>query len=181
MNKYIISGPGRCAGHYLLGIIKSTGVQAVRTHDPAYTFNDDSDTVLIIIDRQDRFAAIMSNSLVWHTGQSTHYEVDSIEPFNLDLQKFILIANAHFNHYKNYDLTRPYAKIETFYYEDFVNNPTYILEKLKLTQIDLDDNEEILRLTHTPAPYNYKDIVINYKELEEYYNQHFRSKHVNNN
>lgn len=176
--KYIISGPGRCAGHYLLGIIKFCGAQAIRTHDPSYTFNDDLNTTLIMVDRRNRFNAIMSNILVWRTGQSTHYDTINIQTFELDLQEFICMAQAHFNYYKEHDLTRLYAKIETLYHEDFINNPQYILETLKLEfQEELKNNKvihnEIQRLIHTPAPYNYKDIILNNKELEEYYNQHF--------
>lgn len=164
---YIVSGPGRVGGHLVLGVLLSAGVTATRTHDPDFSFGCDPNTVLILVDRRDRFAAIMSNCLVWHTGQSTDYE-RSPEPFDVDPGQFDYLYYQHVNYYDRHDFNRPFAGVERLYFEDFVTDLDVIYARLHLPQI-IEPNarqDEITRLLHRPAPYKYTETIRNWQILQ---------------
>jgi hypothetical protein len=92
IKNYIVSGGYRVGGHLMLGIIESTGHYAVHTHDTNYIIGtDDTTTALLVIDRRDRFSAIMSNAVVWHTSQSSDYNNVNIEPFTITPGRFKLL------------------------------------------------------------------------------------------
>jgi hypothetical protein len=160
---YLVSGAGRVGGHLILNIIRSAGHNAIHTHDTNYTTGNDVTTALLVIDRRDRFSAIMSNAIVWHTGQSVDYDNINIDPFTIDINRFKLLYNLHCDHYKQYDFTRSYGIVEHFYYEDFVNNHDHVYNRLNLKKFtDLLPNWK-------PAPYNYKTLIQNESELRESY------------
>lgn len=164
---YIVSGPGRVGGHLVLGAILSAGVRATRTHDPNFSFGCDQDTALILVDRRDRFAAVMSNCIVWHTGQSTSYVNDRIEPFEVDTEQFLYLCQQHFDYYGRHDYSRPFAQVRLLYYCDFCSNIDFIYDALDLAKrIDaLSNQDEIDRLMHSPAPYNFRQLVTNWQDL----------------
>jgi len=164
IKNYIVSGGYRVGGHLMLGIIESTGHYAVHTHDTNYIIGtDDTTTALLVIDRRDRFSAIMSNAVVWHTSQSSDYNNVNIEPFTITPGRFKLLYNLHCDLYKRYDYTRPYGIVEHFYYEDFVDNHNHVYDRLNLKKIkDLYPHWQ-------PAPYNYKTLIQNQSELHELY------------
>ena len=167
---YIISGPGRVGGHLLAGIIESTGQTNVfRTHDPTLNAGDnDLNVTLIIADRRDRFSALMSNAIVRHTGQSTHYPTTKITPFELDPGIFEWDYKLYLDYYTKHDLSRLYAGVFKVYYEDFVNDHSYIKRLLNLPATTVD-SVEIRQLLNTPAPYHYEDIITNWQQLKTLY------------
>lgn len=163
---YIISGPGRIGGHLLEGIIRSCGQANVqRTHDPLLQIGQDADTTLIVVDRRNRFDALLSNALVRHTGQSTDYTNKNIKPFELNPGMFRWEYVQYIDYYNKHDLSRPYAAVFKVYFEDFVNDPAYIRRILNLQPTNVDPNSSAWQLTHNPAPYNYKDIITNWSKL----------------
>jgi hypothetical protein len=166
---YVVSGSGRVGGNLLASIIGSCNVKAIHTHDAKYATGNDQTTALIMVDRRDVFATVMSNLLVWHSDQSTQYPTQ-IEPYAETPEQFKLLYRLHKQYMAGHDLTRPYGLIEKFYYEDFVNNHNYVLNRLRL--------KSIFPITTVPAPYNYRDIIINYRELFEIYNQLEKHDHV---
>lgn len=157
---YIVSGSGRVGGHLLASIIDSAGVSAVHTHDPAYSTGNDSATALIMVDRRDVFAVVMSNLLVWHSDQSTEYK-KTVEPYTESEQQFRLLYRFHKEYLPKHDFTRPYGLVEKFYYEDFVNDHNHVLNRLGLTAVK--------SIATVPAPYNYRDIILNHEELRQVY------------
>jgi hypothetical protein len=161
--QYVISGPARVGGNLLADIIRSCGAKATHTHNPLLEFDDYANVVLIIVNRHDKFAAIMSNCIVWHTGQSVTYNLIKIEPFLVTPETFIqrYVDNMDQKH----DLTRNYKSVNMFWYEDFVNNHEYVCERLNLIQVSP------LLLHAVPAPYNYKDLIINYQDLKNIFDQ----------
>jgi len=169
---YIVSGPGRVGGHLVLGAILSAGVRATRTHDPNFSFGCDQDTALILVDRRDRFAAVMSNCIVWHTGQSTDYPIDQLEPFLVDPEQFLYLCQQHFDYYRRHDF-RPYAQVKMFYYCDVVCDNNLVLDQCGLQKQSgkYSNQDEIDRLMHSPAPYNYKQTVVNWLDLLQLYEE----------
>ena len=157
---YVISGSGRTGHHLLTSIIGSAGVSAIDTHDPTYSTGNDSTTALIMVDRRDVFATVMSNLIVWHSNQSTDY-TKIVEPYNECEQQFRLLYCLHKEYLPQHDLTRPYGLVEKFYYEDFVNDHNHVLNRLGLTAVT--------SITTMPAPYNYRDIILNHEELRQVY------------
>ena len=156
---YIVSGPGRVGGHLLVSIIQSSGQTAVyHSHDPAWTLGNDPDTTLIVLDRRDRFAAVMSNAIAQHTGQTTEYAHSTVQPFELNPGIFRWGYVKHIDHYRGYDLSRPYAAVHKIYFEDFVNNASYVKTLLNLSHTDS-------AVRSRPAPYHYRDIVTNWEKL----------------
>ena len=169
---YIVSAPGRVGGHLVLGMLLSAGVAATRTHDPDFSFGCDPDTVLILVDRRDRFAAIMSNCLVWHTGQSTSYNYKP-EPFDVDPEQFDYLFFQHVRYYERHDLNRAFAGVEYLYFEDFVSNLDMIPRRLNLpTGVDVSARKaEIDRLLKSPALYRYQEIIRNWQSLQQRFEQ----------
>jgi len=167
---YIISGPGRVGGHLLEGIVRSSGQQNVyRTHDPCMDLGDDLNTVLIVVDRRDRFSALMSNAIVRHTAQSTDYPNKTIEPFELNPGMFRWEYVQYIDYYKKHNLSRLYAGVFKVYFEDFVNDPGYIRRILNLPELAADKKSPAWELMNSPAPYNFEDIVINWQKLKTLY------------
>lgn len=167
---YIISAPGRCGGHLLAGIISSTGQTAVhRTHDPGLDLGDDLDTTLILLDRRDRFAAMMSNAIVRHTGQSTDYPITEIKPFELSPGLFRWEYVQHIDYYRKHDLSRLYANVVKFYFEDFVTDPGYVKRILDLPDTKIKKGSEVWKSMNNPAPYHYEDVITNWMQLKTLY------------
>jgi len=163
--QYVISGPARVGGNLLADIIRSCGAKATHTHNPLLEFDDYANVVLIIVNRHDKFAAIMSNCIVWHTGQSVTYNLIKIEPFLVTPETFIQRYVDNMDQNQKHDLTRNYKSVNMFWYEDFVNNHEYVCERLNLIQVSP------LLLHAVPAPYNYKDLIINYQDLKNIFDQ----------
>lgn len=164
---YLISAPPRVGGNLIADIIKSAGdknfLDTIHTHDPCHELDVYSDTALIIAKRRDIFASTISNCIVWHTQQSTIYSEQTIVPFVVDESQFLLQYAFQVWHLASHDLTRPYAMVKEFYFEDFVNNHEHVLSQLGLTSNPF----RACRLNFlNKAPYNYKEIVINYQQLK---------------
>ena len=170
IKRYLISSPGRMGSHIVTGVIRSAHGIALHTHNPFLKIDNDASTALIMVSRRDFFSAIMSNCLTWRTNQFTSYPITSIEHFEIDRQEVIDMYQRQKWYYMSHDFTRHWGLVETFYFEDFVNDHNVILNKLGLTQ-DLTQlkKPEIARLFGVPAPYHYRDIVINHEQCREWY------------
>lgn len=167
---YIISGPGRVGGHLLEGIIRSSGAESVhRTHDPELDLGDDLNTTLIILDRRDRFSAMMSNAIVRHTDQSTDYPNKNIQPFELSVGLFRWEYAQYIDYYKKHNLSRLYAAVHKIYFEDFVRDHTRVRQILNLPDVTVKKGSTAWNLMHNPAPYHYEDIITNWNKLKTLY------------
>jgi len=163
--KYVVSGPTRVGGNLLTNIIKSCEQQAIHTHNPLLEFDNYGKVVLIIVNRRDRFAALMSNCVAWHTGQTTTYNITKVEPFLVTPGAFIQQYVDNMDQNQKHDLTRNYKSVKMFWYEDFVNNYEHVTNRLKLKMVSS------LLPDVVPAPYSYKDLIINYRDLNNIFNQ----------
>jgi hypothetical protein len=164
IERYIVSAPTRVGGNLIADLIRSTGPGPVmHTHNPRHKTDNDLITGLIIVRRRDVFSAIMSNCIVWRTGQTTKYDRCTIDPFEITEQEFLYQYIFHVWHFKNHDLSRMYGSVDIFYFEDFVNNHMHVFDRLGLIQ-------EFRRLRNfnflNNAPYNYKQVIKNYQDLK---------------
>lgn len=171
---YIISAPGRTGGHLLAGIIMESGANSVHyTHDPLLDLGDDLNTTLLIVDRRDRFSALMSNAIVHRTGQSNEYNNKTIEPFVFEPGMFRQAYVLYHDYYNKHNLSRMYAAVHKVYFEDFMNNPDSIRTLLKLPAPMSNQKSTALgtawQLMHNPAPYCYQDVVLNWEKLKLLY------------
>ena len=154
----------------MAGIISSAGHPNVhRTHDPMLDLGDDLNTTLIILDRRDRFAAMMSNAITRHTGQSTDYHKTQIEPFELSPGLFRWEYAEHIDYYRKHDLSRLYANVSKFYFEDFVTDHSYVKRMLDLPDTKIKKGSDAWESMNNPAPYHYEDVITNWMQLKTLY------------
>lgn len=148
-------------------ILHSCRVPVVRTHDPRCHLDHYESTGLIIIKRQDIFAAAMSNCIVWATGQDIDYPKKHIDPIEISEKAFInqLAVQIHYRH--DHDFNRPYHSIYDFNFEDFVQNHGIVLDRLGLKQDPILIN---LPQLNNPAPYNYQQVIKNHVEIRKIFN-----------
>jgi hypothetical protein len=179
VKEFIISGPGRTGGHVLLGIIVAAGFPVIYTHDPLFQRESYNKYGLLICLRRDIFSAVMSNAITHKTGQSTEYKRKTLEPFDVVTSDFEHILDIHLDYQKSHDLTRSYGLVEIFYFEDFVDNYSHVLDRLQIKNLNfnskttnsLGQDYDCTTWFNNKAPYHYKDIVSNWKELKEIFNQ----------
>ena len=158
METFLVSSPPRTGSHYLQALLSSANAISIKTHNPWYEL-DYSNTCLILLSRRNKTAAILSNLIGQRTGQWTDYKITP-EPFLVDCYRGSDLYHSYmFNRWyeKSHDFSRPYAKIQHFCFEDFVNNHDHVFLRLGLTPVAR------LMLPHL-CPYSYRDIIINYQE-----------------
>jgi hypothetical protein len=161
IEKFVVSGPPRVGGNLLASIIRSCGQWTTHTHDPLLEFNNYSKIALIMVDRHDKFAALMSNCIVWKTGQDVTYSQTKVTPFVVTETEFKQQYMLNINYNQKHDLTRPYGLVESFWYEDFVNDHDHITNRLNLKILPY------VPLQTIHAPYNFKELILNYLEIKE--------------
>ena len=175
--RWLVSGPPRTGGHLLLGLIRSAGVLALHTHNPRYRTRNDSMATLIKLRRRNIFAALMSNCLVWHTGQSTDYIQLEVEPFQVSLAEFRTHYAGHLYHHAIDIKEARFNDVVDMYLEDFQHNHYCALEQLGLTNVGKIFDQSLTKLIHNKSPYDYRDIVINHHELLQYFTW-MRTQHI---
>ena len=161
---YLVSAPTRVGSHYLMAIIGSTGEIADKTHDPRREV-DYKNICLIILNRRNRFRAIMSALVTYQTKQYNNYVPMDIESFTVGQEEFLLEYKFNKFYEQKHDLSLPWKRIEYLYFEDFLNYPDHVFEKLNITR----KNEIIWP---QKSPFRYQDLVTNVDECREFY-QHF--------
>lgn len=169
IDSYVVCGPGRCAGNLLMALIRAAGMNTVRTHDMKYTTGNDSRTAWIKVDRIDIFGAVCSNIIANRTGQTTHYNRKTITPFYVDRNEFKWFYKMHLAYREDYWTQRNFASIDHFWFEEFAHNPEVVWQRLKLEPDHaLLEDPTIRCYTEVPAPYNYRDIIVNHEELRSH-------------
>lgn len=169
IKEYVVCGPGRCGGHLMLGLLLAAGVNAVRTHDRYYTNGDDAHTVWVDLDRIEIFDAVCSNIIANRTGQTTHYDRTELPRFYVGIDEFRLLYQQHLDYRQDQIDRSRFARHDHFWYEHFAMNWQVVWGRLGLTpDPELLKTDHIRSLIEQPAPYNYRDIIINHRDLREY-------------
>lgn len=144
----------------------------LHTHNPFLPTDDDTVTVLVLVQRRDLFAAVMSQCITWRTGQSTSYHDPDPKPFAVRSEVFEDLYYRQKYYTASHDLTRAWAKIETVYFEDFIDNYNCIFEQLCLTpRPELLASEVVQKAWTHPAPYNFKNIVTNHEQCRSWFDR----------
>ena len=138
---YVISSPGRTGSTLLYNILQAANASIIlTTHNYYFNVSNPELTTLIFSQRRDLFKSIISAIAGEHM-KKYHYKVDeqipTHTPFKIDCtgdnSRFEHQYRWHKWHIKNHNLTKPYAKIETLYLEDFMHDYNYVYTKLNLT------------------------------------------------
>jgi hypothetical protein len=160
METFLVSSPPRTGSHYLHALLRSTNTNAIftLTHNPWYEL-DYSNTCLILLSRRDKTAAILSQLIGKRTEQWTKYEFTP-DPFLVDCHQGSDLYHTYmFNRWyeKSHDFSRPYATIQHFCFEDFIDNHDHVFSTLGLSSV----RDVVLP---QQSPYSYRDIIINYQD-----------------
>lgn len=169
--QYLVSSPSRTGTINMQVMLMATGVKVLASHSP-YIDIDYENTCLIILNRYDRFAAIMSHVMADRTKEYDNYTNQVIEPFRVSCSgkhSYFAHKNRWNKWYEQrHDFSLPWARVEKFYFEDFLNNSEYVYNRLELSAVSKF-------VPTVKCPYNARDFVINYDEcratfdrLEEY-------------
>lgn len=171
---YLVSSPTRVGSHLLVAIIKAAKRSAVKTHDPQLELDDYSQWTLILLNRRDRFAALMS-SMIWeHTRQSACYtpickDRWSVECDNKRSQFYMKYWYLRETHEQQHDFSRLYGRVLHMWYEDFVTDPGWVYRELGLTQqMPIEYPER--------SPYDYREMITNWEECRYWF--HIYEKHT---
>jgi LPS sulfotransferase NodH len=140
---------------------------AIQTHSLAHTVNDleldPRSVVLILSQRKDKFAQIMSSFTAQITKEwnGKDYSDKPAEPQIVAQEKFKALSNHVRNWPRHIDRLHEYQKVVSIYYEDIVDQgPIHIAQSL-----GVDYHQESLGQINRPSPYHYKDWILNWQEL----------------
>jgi len=127
---------------------------------------DKSNVTLILSLRRDLFAQVMSMCVarIVDEWSGKDYSNKIIEPLVFDKAEFIDIVNAQRQQARRLNLSG-YKKVVTIYYENLLDKGAeFVADKL-----DLNYNKLQVGHVYQPSPYRYKDIILNWKELQQEY------------
>ena len=167
---YLISSPPRVGNHLLQAIIRAAARPAIKTHEPKLELDDYSQWTLILLNRRDRFAALMSTMIMIHTRQYDRYysickdrwAVDYTAPTSLFYMKYWDLRE---NHVQEHDFSRPYGRVIRMWYEDFANDPGRVYQQLNLTQVRPIKYPE-------RSPYDYREMITNWEECLRWFRRY---------
>jgi len=127
---------------------------------------DKSNVTLILSLRRDLFAQVMSKcvALTVDEWNGKNYSNKIVEPLFFDKVKFINLVNTQQQQARRLNLSG-YKKVVTIYYEDLVDQGAeFVADKLELHY-----DQSQIGCVYQPSPYRYKDIILNWEELQQEY------------
>ena len=194
-NIYVIYSPGRTGSHMILEMltgplftkggladayavwlpanrekylqhIKNQNV-VIHLHNPDEIKDlDKSNVTLILSLRRDLFTQVMSKcvALTVDEWSGKDYSNKIVEPLVFDKAEFIDLVNEQQHHARRLSLSG-YKKVVTIYYEDLLDQGAeFVADKLNLRY-----NKLQIGHVYQPSPYRYKDIILNWEELQQEY------------
>ena len=193
-NIYVIYSPGRTGSHIILEMLTGPlfteggladacaiwlpanrekyqqGIKdqniVIQLHNLREISDLDKTTVTLILSlRRDLFAQTMSMCVarIVDEWSGKDYSNKIIEPMFFNKTEFIHLVNNLMQASKL--VLSGYKKIVTIYYEDLIDQGAeFVADKL-----DLRYNKLQVGHVHQPSPYRYKDIILNWEELQQEY------------
>jgi LPS sulfotransferase NodH len=141
--------------------------KVIHLHDIIHLNDLDPTTVTLILSlRRDTFAQAMSFIVARTVGEWTgpKYSNKMITPVTFDKTEFVDLLKQQLSWQDALDLSG-YKKVVTIYYEDLVDQGAeFVANKL-----DLNYNKLQVGHVYQPSPYRYKDIILNWEELQQEY------------
>jgi len=125
-----------------------------------------STVILILSLRRDLFAQLMSMCVAITVDEwsGKDYSNKIVEPIVFNKAKFINLVNTQCRQARELNLS-DYKKVVTIYYEDLIDQGAeFVADKL-----DLNYNKLRVGHVYQPSPYRYKDIILNWEELQQEY------------
>ena len=194
-NIYVIYSPGRTGSHMILemltGPVGTKGGLAdayamwlptnrekyqqgikdqntvIQLHDLREISDLDKSTVTLILSlRRDLFAQLMSwvVARIVDEWSGKDYSNKIVEPLIFNKAEFSYLVNAQRQQARGLNLSG-YKKVVTIYYEDLIDQGAeFVANKL-----DLNYNKLQVGHVYQPSPYRYKDIILNWEELQQEY------------
>jgi len=194
-NIYVIYSPGRTGSHIILemltGPVGTKGGLAdahaiwlptnrdkyqqgindqntvIHLHNLIEIRDLDKSTVTLILSlRRDLFAQLMSGCVahIVNEWSGKDYSNKIVEPMVFDKAEFSNIVNTQCRQARGLNLSG-YKKVVTIYYEDLIDQGAeFVANKL-----DLNYNKLQVGHVYQPSPYRYKDIILNWEELQQEY------------
>jgi hypothetical protein len=195
-NIYIVASPGRTGSHIILemltgprgypgGLANAYAVWlpldqgediyyiengesvVIHLHDLKLIDHlDPSNITAIVCLRHDMFAQMMSLAVasVANEWSGKEYSDKTIEPVVYDRAQFRVALHRAIKWQKEIDLS-VYKKVVTIYYEDIIEQGAEFLAQ----ELDLTYDKSRVGHVYRSSPYNYKDIILNWKELYQDY------------
>lgn len=156
-----MSSAPRVGSHYVMSVINASGRPAVKTHNHRLELDDYSKWTLIMLDRRDSFAAMMSQIITNHTKQFDSYPVICQDTVVVDCAaegcELWYTYRTNRDYLAGHDFTRPYAKVLRMWFEDVIGRPHWICKRLN---IQLSKTVAY----STKSPYNYRSMISNWEE-----------------
>jgi hypothetical protein len=194
-NIYVIYSPGRTGSHIILemltGPVDNKGGLAdayaiwlpanrdkyqqgikdqntvIHLHDLNEIRDLDKSTVTLILSlRQDLFAQLMSQCVAYIVDEwsGKDYSNKIVEPMVFNKTEFSNIVTKQCRRARELNLSG-YKKVVTIYYKDLIDQGAeFVADKL-----DLNYNKLQVGHVYQPSPYRYKDIILNWEELQQEY------------
>ena len=166
---YLVTSAGRSGSIFLTELIKCCGYRTIHTHD-LVPLPPHPQSNLIICDRKDLFASIMSMCVAKRTNEYVQYSRKTIEPFEIDCNGPESEFAYQFRWHKWYQQTcltcknsTLYKNIEVFYFEDFIHNNQTVLDRLNITLTSSVSNS-------TKSPHRIKQLIKNYNQCKDMFN-----------
>jgi hypothetical protein len=158
---YVVSSGGRSGCHLVAALISRSRFQAAHTHNPYFNPQNKSAT-LVLLQRRDLFAAIMSMLVGGRTQQWSSYPKKTIPRFRVDCNSENSEFDCQYYWHKNYILTalstvQYYQAVKLLEFEDVINNFNHVFDQLGITPSWNGSLPE-------KSPYSYVDIIENIDE-----------------
>jgi hypothetical protein len=132
---------------------------------------DKSTVTLILSLRKNLFAQTMSMCVAQIVDEwsGKNYSNKIVQPVAVDKTKFLdqVTRLRNWLHWPLRVNLSNYKKIVTIYYEDLVDQGAELVAR----ELNLTYNKSQVGQVYQPSPYRYKDIILNWKELQQEYSK----------
>lgn len=167
MPSVVVLTAGRTGSHLIVENLRRAFKDVHHTHNPFFR-PVDNNSVCLVSKRKNDFLAIISMQVGAKTNEYTNYKSKEIVPFIIEPKDFTNVY-LHYNAVYNQIKFEYYEKIIEIYYEDLIENPKHLFSLFGLDM--LTDYSLSLK-----SPYDYEEIVVNFKELLGLYNDYEKDK-----
>ena len=138
----------------------------IHSHDRDFLKNlqlDPKEVTLIVSKRRDWFAGLMSYSIAQEISKEWNgYTKRNLVPATINPRLFMLWTVWAYTWYDSLDLSLPYKKVETVFYEDIsLYGHKHIMDAAGIDRKTPFIPSEVIG----PSPHKYKELVLNWKDL----------------
>ena len=138
----------------------------IHSHDKNFLKNlqlDPKNVTLVVSKRRDLFAGLMSFAIAQEVSNEWNgYTKQNLVPVVINPRSFMLWTAWAYTWYDSLDMSLPYNKTATVFYEDIhLYGHRHIMDAVGIDRKTLFTPAKITG----PSPYKYKEIILNWKDL----------------